>query len=146
MNISDNGLALIESFEGKRLTAYLDSVKIPTIGVGHTGPEVCLGQTITDAECLDLLRGDVKEAEDAVNESVTAVLNQAQFDALVSLVFNIGAGAFKDSTLLRMLNAGQYEAAADQFQRWDRAGGRELPGLLKRRLAEADVFRGEYTV
>lgn len=145
MNISENGLKFIEDHEGKRLTAYLDSVGIPTIGVGHTGSEVALGQTITDEECLARLRADCAIAEAAVNDAVTAVLNQDQFDALVSLTFNIGAHAFKESTLLKMLNAGQYEDAAGQFCRWDKAGGREIPGLLKRRLAEADLFNGEYT-
>ena len=143
MKTSERGLALIEKFEGKRLTSYADSVGIPTIGVGHTGPEVCLGQSITDDECRALLRSDVSEAEDAVNGCVTAVLNQDQFDALVSFTFNLGGGALKGSTLLRMLNAGQYEDASDQFKRWDKAGGKELPGLLKRRLAEAALFRGE---
>jgi lysozyme len=144
MITSEHGLEAIEQFEGKRLKAYLDSVNIPTIGVGHTGPDVYIGQTITEAECRALLREDVQEAEDSVNACVKVPLTQDQFDALVSFVFNVGGGAFKGSTLLKKLNAGDYEGAANQFQRWSKAGGKDLPGLLKRRMAEANIFRSEY--
>lgn len=144
MNTSDKGLDYIVQFEGRRLSAYLDSVNIPTIGVGHTGPDVYMGQTITDMECMELLREDVREAEQAINAAVKVPLTQEQFDALVSFVFNVGGGAFKGSTMLKLLNAGEYEKAASQFHRWNKAGGRELIGLTKRRMAEADIFRNEH--
>lgn len=144
MITSDKGLDYIVQFEGKRLSAYLDSVNIPTIGVGHTGPDVFMGQTITDVECLELLREDVREAEACINAAVKVPLTQDQFDALVSFVFNVGAGAFKGSTMLKLLNAGEYDKAASQFHRWNKAAGRELIGLTKRRMAEADIFRNEH--
>jgi lysozyme len=143
MNTSDKGLALISQLEGVRLTAYRDSVGIATIGVGHTGPDVYMGQTITADECTALLRADVQTAEDAVTQLVNVALTQDQFDALVSFVFNLGQGNFEQSTLLKKINASDFDGAANQFQFWDKAGGHELPGLLKRRLAEASLFRGE---
>ena len=144
MNISDKGLALIEHLEGKRLTTYLDVVGIPTIGVGHTGPEVALGMVITDEQCREFLRDDVADAEACINDAVKVDLTQDQFDSLCSFVFNVGRRAFRESTMLKLINAGDYEGAARQFDRWDRAGGREIPGLLKRRIAEANHFKGEY--
>lgn len=139
MTTSDKGREFIESFEGLRLTAYLDSVGVPTIGYGHTN-EVHLGMTCTPEQADAWLAEDLRVAELAVECSVRVPLNQNQFDALVSFTFNVGSGNFEHSTLLRLLNCGQYISAAAQFPVWDRAGGQVLPGLLKRRLAERDLF------
>jgi lysozyme len=139
MNISQAGIKAIEGYEGVRLTAYLDSVDVPTIGVGHT-LGVKLGDTITQDQADEFLRADLEDAEYAVNKYVTVPLTQGQFDSLTSFVFNLGAGAFKGSTLLADLNAGQYDDAADQLLRWNRAGGQILAGLTKRRISERLMF------
>jgi lysozyme len=140
MNISERGIKAIIEYEGKRLSAYRDSIGIPTIGVGHT-KGVEMGDTITDDECEQFLREDLADAEKAVNQ--VPDLAQHEFDALTSLVFNIGTGNFNKSTLLRKLLNGDRQGAAVQFLVWDMAGGRHIPGLLKRRMAEASMFRGE---
>ena len=144
MEISQKGLDFIKQFEGVRKKAYLDSVNIPTIGVGHTGPDVEMGMEITDEQVDEYLQEDVKEAEDAVNKLVKVDLTQDQFDALVSFTFNLGAGSLQQSTLLKKLNAGDTDGAVQEFQRWNRAGGKVLVGLTKRRLGEADLFQGEW--
>ena len=141
LSYSKSGLALTEQFEGLRLTAYQDSVGVWTIGYGHTGSDVHPGLTITQIEAEALLLNDVGNAARAVNQLVTAPLTQNEFDALVDFVFNLGATAFANSTLLRDLNAGNFAAAAGEFQKWDHAGRHVLAGLLKRRLAEASLFQ-----
>jgi lysozyme len=138
---SEKGLALTQQFEGLRLTAYQDSVGVWTIGYGHTGADVHSGLTITQEQASAFLLQDVASAVATVNRLVTVALTQNQFDALVDFVFNAGSGSFAGSTLLRELNASKIEAAAAQFSRWVYAGGKELPGLVKRRNAEADLFR-----
>jgi lysozyme len=138
---SEKGLALTQQFEGLRLTAYQDSVGVWTIGYGHTGADVHSGLTITQEQASAFLLQDVASAVATVNRLVTVALTQNQFDALVDFVFNAGSGNFAGSTLLRELNASKIEAAAAQFSRWVYAGGKELPGLVKRRNAEADLFR-----
>ena len=140
LTYSARGLALTEQFEGCRLTAYQDQVGVWTIGYGHTGPDVTSGLTITQAQAQILLAQDVRSAVACVNNSVTVNLAQEQFDALVDFVFNVGAGAFKGSRLLRSLNAGDFAGAAAQFVLWDHAGGAVNPGLLRRRQAEAALF------
>lgn len=139
MRISPAGLNWIASFEGLRLSAYLDGGGVPTIGYGHTRG-VRLGQTCTQAQALDWLREDACEAEAAVSRLVGAPINQNQFDALVSLVFNIGKSAFTKSTLLPLVNQENYVAAADQFKRWCFDSGVRVEGLLNRRLKERDLF------
>ena len=134
------GLALTEQFEGCRLTAYQDQVGVWTIGYGHTGPEVCAGLSVTQEQASALLQKDVSSAADFVNKSVMVALTQEEFDALVDFVFNLGAGAFQKSTLLHLLNAGDFAAAAAQFAVWDRAGGAVVAGLLRRRQAETALF------
>lgn len=141
MKTSDTGLALIKRFEGLRLKAYRCPAGILTIGYGTTRG-VKTGQTITEARADELLREDVQAFEQAVTETVTVPLTQGQFDALVSLTYNIGPGAFRASTLLRLLNRGEYAQAAAQFDRWNRGGGKVLPGLVKRRAAERRLFEG----
>jgi len=143
MNVSEAGLDLIKEHEGCVLTAYPDpgSGGDPwTIGYGHT-QGVKRGQMITREEADAFLREDVHLAEQCVNRSTDVPLTQEQFDALVSFVFNVGCKAFQGSTLLRKLNSGDYSGASEEFKRWNKAAGRVLPGLTKRRLAEAELFR-----
>jgi lysozyme len=140
LTYSNNGLSLTEQFEGCKLTAYQDQVGVWTIGYGHTGHDVAAGLTITQDQAQNLLAQDVTSAAACVNKSVTVALNQNQFDALVDFVFNLGAGAFLSSSLLRDLNAGNFTAAAAQFNAWDHAGGVVVPGLLRRRQAETALF------
>lgn len=134
------GLALTEQFEGCRLTAYQDQVGVWTIGYGHTGPEVCAGMTISLEQAQALLAKDVSSAAAFVNRTVAVEISQGEFDALVDFVFNLGVGAFERSSLLRLLNAGEFTAAAAQFALWDRAGGAVVAGLLRRRQAETALF------
>ncbi len=142
MHTSQKGLDLIKSFEGLRLSAYKCPADVWTIGYGTTAG-VKPGQTITKERAEDLLRADVKRFEDQVLRLVKVPLTQGQFDALVSFTYNLGAANLGNSTLLRLLNAGDYKAAAAQFDRWTKAGGKELPGLVKRRAAERALFEGK---
>lgn len=148
MNISENGLNLIKQFEGLSLKPYADAVGVPTIGYGNTyyenGGKVRLSDpSISEERATELLRHAVSHYEKAVKASVTVPLSQNQFDALVSFTYNLGAGNLQRSTLLRLLNQGNYQAAATQFVRWNRAGGRVLRGLTRRREAERDLFLKE---
>lgn len=138
--ISDEGLSLIKKFEGLRLTAYQDAVGIWTIGYGHTGPDVTPGMRVTQEQAESLLRKDVAEAEDAVRSLVKAPISQSQYDALVSFVFNVGRTAFMNSTLLRLLNQGDWVSAAAEFAKWHKAGKKALEGLLRRRIEEMILF------
>ena len=139
LSISVAGLALIQTFEGTETTAYADAVGIQTICTGSTRG-VYLGQTATLAECEERLSEDVSYAGRAIGRQVKVKLSQGQYDALVSLVFNIGPGAFARSTLLKRLNEGQCRVAADEFLKWRYASGKPLRGLLKRRQAERELF------
>ncbi|OQS42352.1 lysozyme [Chromobacterium haemolyticum] len=143
MKTSANGIKLIQGFEGLSLKAYQDSVGVWTIGYGHTGPEVTLGLVITQAQADALLARDLSRFESGVTRLVQVPLNQNQFDALVCFSFNLGLGALQGSTLLRLLNAGDYAGAAGQFPRWNKAGGKELTGLTRRRVAEQALFLGK---
>lgn len=140
MNYSDAGFALTQQFEGCRLNAYQDSVGVWTIGFGHTAG-VLPGMSCTQEQAEVWLKTDIQWAEHAVNQYVTAALTQSEFDALVDFVFNLGVGNFVHSTLLRLLNSEDYEGAADEFPKWNRAGGKILPGLTARRLAEQEMFK-----
>jgi len=137
---SEAGLDHIEQSEGVRYTAYLDTGGVWTIGVGHTGPEVVKGLRATDEQVRAWLEEDVLEAEDAVNRLVKVELTQNQFDMLVSFVFNVGEGQFKRSTLLRLLNQGDYEGAANELPKWKFDNGKMIQGLLNRRLEEQKIF------
>ena len=143
LTYSTKGLALTEQFEGCCLTAYQDQVGVWTIGYGHTGPDVKPGMTITSDQAQDFLAQDVESAAACVNNVVVVQLTQEEFDALVDFVFNLGAGAFSGSTMLRELNAGDFTGAASQFDLWDHAGGTVVAGLLRRRQAEADLFESD---
>lgn len=134
---------IVKEFEGLRLEAYKCPADVWTIGYGHTRG-VIPGDVITEKEAEIFLAEDLEDAESAVNEYVEVKLNQNQFDALVSFVYNLGAGNFKSSTLLRKLNAGDYLGAANEFKRWNKAGGKVLNGLVRRRAAECNLFIGAY--
>lgn len=140
LSCSLNGQALIKKFTDLQLAAYQDRVGVWTIGYEHTGPEVKSGVTITQQEAEQLLINDLLRFERGVNALVTIKINQNQFDALVSFAHNLGLGSLQQSTLIRLLNTGNFQAAADQFPRWDRAGGKTVAGLLARRNAERELF------
>jgi lysozyme len=140
LDYSSAGLALTRSFEGLRLWAYQDSGGVWTIGYGHTGPEVHAGQRITEPEAENLLRVDLGAAIECVRRAAKVALTQGQFDALVDFCFNVGRGNFLGSSLLRLINAGEMANAAKQFGLWVHAGEREVPGLERRRAAEARLF------
>jgi len=133
------GLELIKKFEGCRLTAYKCPANVWTIGFGHT-KGVTEGQTITKAQAEEFLKSDLKVYEGYVNKYVEVKLNQNQFDALVSFTYNCGPGNLKKSLLLTKLNDGDYKGAANEFPRWNKAGGKVLNGLVKRRKAEQELF------
>ncbi len=137
--IGADGLALIKQFEGLELTAYLCPAKVWTVGYGSTGPHVRPGMTITEADAERLLRQDLDRFEEAVDKAAPGT-PQPMFDAMVSFAFNVGIGAFERSTLLRLHKAGQYHGAKGQFAAWNKAGGRVLPGLTRRRAAEASLY------
>jgi len=140
MKISAKGLKLIQDFEGLELTAYKDAVGILTVGWGSTGPHVKAGMTITRQQAEALLLSDVSRFERGVTELVKVPLSQNQFDALVSFSFNLGLANLKSSTLLRKLNSLDYAGAALEFPRWNKAGGKVLAGLTRRREAEKKLF------
>jgi lysozyme len=135
------GIALIKQFEGLRLARYLDAVGKPTIGYGHLIlPNERFARPLTPAEAEALLRRDLRGAELNLRKLLHVPVTQQQFDALMSFVFNLGAGRLRSSTLLRYLNAGARTRAADQFLVWNKAGGKPLAGLTKRRQAERALF------
>lgn len=137
--ISNAGLDLIKQHEGLRLKSYKDVGGVKTIGYGHTGSGASKSK-ITEQEAEQLLVQDVQDAEQTVADLVNVPLEQNQFDALVSLVFNIGAGAFKNSTLLKKLNAGDVDGATKEFLRWNKVKGKVVSGLTNRRRQEAQLF------
>ena len=137
MKLSQKGLQLIKDFEGLELKVYVCPAGVLTIGYGSTGSHVKKGMVITEGEAEKLLRTDLLRFEESVNNLVKVPLTQGQYDALVSFAFNCGAGALAESTLLRLLNEGDYKGAADQFKRWTNQG---LAGLVRRRKAEETLF------
>jgi GH24 family phage-related lysozyme (muramidase) len=142
--INSDGLTVVKHFEGLELRAYQDAVGVWTIGYGHTSaagpPTVYAGQTITEQEAETILKRDLNLFENGVRDLVAVPVNSNQFSALVSFSFNVGLGALRNSTLLRKLNAGDYQGAANELPRWTKAGGRTLPGLVRRRDAERALF------
>lgn len=144
MKTSQNGIGLIKQFEGLELDAYRDIAGIWTIGYGHTGPEVEPGMRISERDAEELLKGDLRPREDAVERQVRVPLNQNEFDALISFVYNVGAGAFGKSTARRRLNGGDRVGAAEALTWFNKAtiGGvlREVTGLTRRRAAERALF------
>ncbi len=144
MVVSLFGIDLICGFEGLRLKAYDDGVGVWTIGFGTTiypnGIRVKKGDICTEAQAKAYMAYDLKKFESTVNSAVTVPLNQNQFDALVSLAYNIGIGAFSKSTLVKKLNAGDIRGAVEQFDVWVNAGGKRMQGLVNRRAKEKEVF------
>ena len=137
---------LIAQFEGLRLRAYLDSANVPTIGYGSTrnpftGEPVKMGDRISKATALQWLQKEIEQRTAAIKKLVKVPINANQLAALTSLAYNIGLGAFQRSTLLRLLNSNAPKIqVADQFLRWNKAGGKVLPGLVKRRELERDLY------
>lgn len=142
MEYSKSGLQLTESFEGLRLEAYQDSVGKWTCGYGHT-MGVTEGTTCTQAQAEEWLQNDINWAVFVVNNVVKVPISQGIFDSLVDFTFNLGAGNFKSSTLLKLVNAGDMEDAAKEFEKWDKAGGVVVAGLLRRRIAEEQEFQND---
>lgn len=144
MKISNNGLNLIKQFEGLRLNAYDDGVGVWTIGYGTikypNGVRVKRGDKITQAQADQYIANDVATFERAVNMLVNVPLNQNQFDALVSFTYNLGATNLAASTLLKKLNSKDYKGAAAEFPKWNKAGGKVMTGLVRRRKAEMELF------
>ena len=144
MKISESGIELLKRFEGLELEAYQDIAGIWTIGYGHTGADVQPGMKISERDAEELLRRDLKPREQAVASATKVALNQNEFDALVSFVYNVGAAAFRSSTALKRLNKGDRVGAADALTWWNKAtvGGvlREVLGLTRRRAAERALF------
>lgn len=144
MQTSEKGIALIKEFEGCKLTAYRDSVGVWTIGYGWTQPvdgkPIRAGMTIKQETAERLLKTGLVSYESDVSRLVKVGLTQGQFYALVSFTYNLGARSLSTSTLLRKLNAGDYAGAADEFLRWNKAGGKVLNGLTRRREAERALF------
>ena len=144
MKISNNGLNLIKQFEGLRLNAYDDGVGVWTIGYGTikypNGTLVKKGDKITQTQADQYIANDVATFERAVNMLVNVPLNQNQFDALVSFTYNLGATNLSASTLLKKLNSKDYKGAAAEFPKWNKAGGKVMTGLVRRRKAEMELF------
>lgn len=147
MKISEVGVNLIKSFEGCSLKAYKCPVGVWTIGWGTTEPingvKPHEGMIITQQQADEILIKNLKAYENAVNKYVTYQINQNQFDALVSFAYNCGNGALKTSTLLKKLNAGDVQGAANEFLRWNKANGKVLNGLTRRRESERKLFLKE---
>ena len=144
MKLGAAGLDLLKKSEGFRSQTYMDVNGFPTIGYGHRllHPESFPGK-ISEAQAAEMLISDVRDAEQAVKRLVKVQLTQGQFDALVDFCFNLGAGKLAASTLLKDLNAGQYEAAREQLLRWDHVGTQENAGLKARREAEFQLWGSE---
>lgn len=151
--VNDEGITLIKTYEGLAeqvldagklvaIKAYQDVVNVWTIGYGHT-KTATPNQQITPEEADNLLFQDLEEFENAVSDAVQVDVNDNQFAALVAFAFNLGAGALFQSTLLKKLNAGDYQGAADELPRWNKAGGQRLLGLTRRRLSERALFLGQ---
>ena len=142
MKTSAEGLSLIKKFEGCELYAYQCSAGVWTIGYGHT-KDVEPGMQITKEDADEMLVEELHEYESYINDFVTAPLSQNQYDALVSWVYNLGPANLKASTMLKVLNAGEYEEVPEQMKRWNKAGGKVLEGLIRRREAESLLFLGK---
>lgn len=143
MNISRNGVELIQEFEGYSDVAYKDVVGIWTIGWGSLfieGKRVTMGMKVTKEQAEKQLLLDISRFEDIVRRFVKVELTQNQFDALVSFTYNLGEGNLSRSTLLKKLNLRDYKGAADEFLKWNRAGGKVVNGLVRRRSRERDLF------
>lgn len=145
MNASQNAVDLVAQFEGFRAQPYKDAVGIPTIGYGSTHylcgkPVTVADPAISESDAKALLLWVLQRTAQEVLECVTQPITQNQLDACACFAYNVGIGAFKGSTLLKLINAGKYDLAAQQFIQWTKAGGQVLPGLVRRRVAETKLF------
>ena len=140
MKISEEGIALIKKFEGCKLEAYLDAVDVPTIAYGRT-KDVKIGDICTQQQAEDWLEEELVEYAGYVEKAVTVPLEQNQFDALVSWTYNLGPASLNRSTALKLLNMSEYDGVPAQLKRWNKAGGKVLDGLVRRREAEAEMFK-----
>ena len=145
--ISDDAVELAKHHEGFRAHAYLDAVKIPTIGYGLTryyhrpcAQKAKMGDVITEDEAFFALGAVMQMFFAAATIDLEVELEQFQVDALASFIYNVGVKAFRSSTLYRLINAGDFAGAKAEFARWNRAGGRVLSGLVRRRAAEAELY------
>ena len=146
LETSESMIAVIKKFEGLRLKAYKCPAGVQTIGYGHTrNYPFSTNYKITEEQAEKFLYEDLKKFENSIKKLVKVPLSQCQFDALVSFTFNVGATNFKNSTLLKYLNNGEYSLAAEQFERWIYSNGKKLDGLQTRRKAEKEIFlHGKY--
>jgi lysozyme len=140
MAVPAQAIELVKRFEQCRLRAYLCPAKVWTCGWGATGADVGRGTVWTQEDADDRLADDLRKFAIAVDHMVRVRLTEGQRSALISLAFNVGSVALKESTLLRLLNAGDYRGAGEQFLRWNKGGGRVLGGLVARRAAESELF------
>jgi len=141
MKTGTKGIELIKHFEGCELEAYKCAAGVWTIGYGHI-KGVTSDSVITQEQAEQMLVEELNEYEGYINNMVTVPLSQNQFDALVSWVYNLGGGNLKASTLLKVVNSGEFNGVPEQIMRWNKAGGKVLEGLTRRRQAEADLFSG----
>ena len=141
MKTGTKGIELIKHFEGCELEAYKCAAGVWTIGYGHI-KGVTPESVITQEQAEQMLVEELNEYEGYINNMVTMPLSQNQFDALVSWVYNLGGGNLKASTLLKVVNSGEFNGVPEQIMRWNKAGGKVLEGLTRRRQAEADLFSG----
>lgn len=146
MRMSAAGLAIVKEFEGLRLKAYKCPAAVWTIGYGHTSaagaPIVNPDLVITKDEAEEVLARDMEQYEEGVRKYVKVDLTQGQFDALVDFAYNAGVGALQKSTLLKKVNAEKFDEVPAEFMKWTKGGGKELPGLVRRRRAEVKLWRG----
>jgi lysozyme len=146
MRMSTTGLAIVKEFEGLRLKAYKCPAAVWTVGYGHTSaagaPNVTPDLVITKEDAEEILARDMEQYEDGVRKYVKVGLTQGQFDALVDFAYNAGVGALAKSTLLKKVNAGKFDEVPAEFMKWTKGGGKELPGLVRRRRAEVKLWRG----
>lgn len=145
MKTSANGIAHIKEFEGFRGKRYLCPANKPTIGYGHVIVDseraTLWGADLTEEQATKLLMKDLVRFEDAVLAMVAVPLTQGQFDALVSFAYNLGEAKLRSSTLLKLLNAGDYDGARKQINRWVYSNGKKLDGLIRRRASETEMFQ-----
>ena len=142
MNISNEGISLIKKFEGCELESYQDAVGVWTTGYGHT-KNVKEGMTISKEQADNMLLNELDEYCEHVEKAVDVTLKQNEFDALVSWTYNLGPTNLNDSTMLKVLNNKDFEEVPNQIKRWNKAGGKVLQGLVRRREAEALLFQGK---
>ena len=140
MNISNEGISLIKKFEGCELEAYQDAVGVWTIGYGHT-KNVKEGMTVSKEQADNMLLNELDEYCEHVEKAVTVDLKQCEFDALVSWTYNLGPTNLNNSTMLKVLNNKEYNEVPNQIKRWNKAGGKVLQGLVRRREAEARMWQ-----